>query len=359
MKDKILKEFDSLKNTLNDLKDKMAVLLSDLIKNESIQVHQINGRIKERCSLEGKIDRKQDKYKSLQEITDIVGIRVITYLESDVDRIADIVMREFEVDVKNSIDKRKLNSDQFGYRSLHFVVSCNNDRIKLVEYKRFVKMKFEIQIRSILQHAWAEIEHDLGYKGITSIPDTSKRSFNRLAALLESADLEFDRLKKDLTKYESEVEELIQNEPENVSIDQASLISFVKNNKTINDAQAIIARNVGCSFTPNMDYKDKIEVFKNIFGILNISMLHNMVEDNRELFLEFVNEFTKDLKYDELNGTITIFYLQHFLASKDENEEFLSKYTQFAHLGGAIDMIRIVQNAKKTIANRVDGSTSN
>ena len=350
MKDTILKEFDISKDTLNDLKDKMTILLSDLIKSESIQIHQISGRLKERVSLENKIDRKQDKYSSLHDITDIVGIRIITYLESNVDQIADIITKEFEIDSNNSVDKRKLKSKQFGYRSLHFVVSCKNERIKLIEYKRFVNLKFEIQIRSILQHAWAEIEHDLGYKGITSIPDTSKRSFNRLAALLESADLEFDRLKKELDKYESEVEGLIKNDPENVSIDQTSLISFVKNNKTIIEAQKIISKNVGCQFIPNTDYKGMIELFKDFFHISNISMLHNIVEENHFLYLEFVNEFTKNLKYHELTEQIMIFYLQHFLAAKEENQELLNKYYQAASLGGYRDMIKAIQSAKKNIA---------
>lgn len=352
MKDIILREFDDSKGTLVDLKGKMIELLSDLIKNKLIPTHQINGRVKERISLEGKINRKQDKYTSLDEITDIVGIRIITFLESDVDKIASIIEEEFEVDEENSIDKRKLNSDQFGYRSLHFVVSCNKTRARLVEYKRFKKLKFEIQIRSILQHAWAEIEHDLGYKGIRSIPDAYKRSFNRLAALLESADLEFDRLKKELDKYELEVEDLIENEPENVSIDQASMISFVRNNKTIVKAQNLIAKNVGCSFSDSIDYKRLIELFNDFFKVKNISKLNSIVEENGNLFIEFINLFTENLNYDQLPGTITIVYLQHFLSAKDEDQNIVDEYIKAGSFGPEKGrFIKLIQKAKLNIAN--------
>jgi putative GTP pyrophosphokinase len=354
MKNKILKEFDNSKGTLVDLKVKMTGLLFDLIKEDGIQIHQLNGRLKERASIEGKIDRKQDKYASLEDITDVVGVRIITYLESDVDRVADLIIREFDIDSNNSIDKRKLKSNQFGYRSLHYVVSCKKERVKLVEYKKFENKKFEIQVRSILQHAWAEIEHDLGYKGIISIPEDYKRSFNRLAALLESADLEFDRLKKELSIYEAEVNDLIEKEPESVSINQASLISFVQNNQTIIKAQEIVKRNVGCTFSNNTDYKDSIERFNNYFGINNILELHMLIETNKELFLEFINEFTKDFSYRKLTGTIIIFYLQHFLAAKDEDNKYLEEYYKINRIGGDRNMIEIIRKAKQTIANRVE-----
>ena len=355
MKDKILREFDNSKDTLIGLRDKMTTLLKDLIESESIQIHQVSSRLKERNSLEGKIDRKQNAYHSLDDITDIVGIRIITYLESDVDLIADIIANEFEIDEKNSIDKRKLKSDQFGYRSLHFVLSCKKERIKLAEYKRFNNLKFEIQIRSILQHAWAEIEHDLGYKGFTSIPDNSKRSFNRLAALLESADLEFVRLKNELTKYESEVEGRIRTEPENVSIDQASISSFARSNSVIVEAQNIIMNNVGCIFSPNSNFEREIQILRVFFGIEKISELHSIIVENRVLFLEFVNELTRGFDYRELTDSVTILYVLHLLAVKDENKDTYQRYDEALNMksiNGPLDLMVIMKRAKKSLHDK-------
>ena len=70
---------------------------------------------------------------------------------------------QFYIDEKNSVDKRKALGDrEFGYLSLHRIAMVSPQRGKLIEYLRFKDEPFEIQIRSILQHAWAEIEHDLG-----------------------------------------------------------------------------------------------------------------------------------------------------------------------------------------------------
>ncbi len=238
-------------------KDKILVLLKDLLLDEGIKIHQISSRIKSIESLSKKIDEKSEKYNAIEEITDIIGVRIITYLESEVDSISDLVVKEFIKDEENSIDKRRLKADQFGYRSLHLVVSFSADRCNLSEYKRYVGMKCEIQIRSILQHAWAEIEHDLGYKGENTIPDDYKRTFNRLSALLESADIEFDRLKTDLTNYEVGVPELIRSEPELVDINKASLNSLLKTNSIFLKANLCIEEITGMA-NKEVDLPDSV-----------------------------------------------------------------------------------------------------
>ena len=81
-----------------------------------------------------------------------------------VDKLAKVIERNFKIDTENSIDKRVMDPERFGYSSLHYIVEYTPERLKLIEYKYFTGIKFEIQIRSILQHAWAETEHDLGYK---------------------------------------------------------------------------------------------------------------------------------------------------------------------------------------------------
>lgn len=350
MKKDILTEFDNCKSTLIDFKGKMKLLITELTISESIPIHQITGRVKERNSLEKKIERKQEKYTSLKNITDIVGLRVITYLESDVDKVADLIEKEFVIDSENSIDKRELKSDQFGYRSLHFVIECNELRTKLIEYKRFKKIKFEIQIRSILQHAWAEIEHDLGYKGIISIPEAHKRSFNRVAALLESADLEFNRLKKELTKYESEVPVLIKNQPENVALDQASLISFNKNNEILKKARVLIKKNTKCNFISTKDFNTYIIRFEKWFDITTIDQLSESLSLYEKKYLAFIDLFSKDMSNSKLIDAIPLFYFLHFLSAIDENQVKVDEYVKESHFSPDKGrFIKLIKEAK-TIA---------
>lgn len=247
---KILQEYDESKNLLDNMDKTLNSLTVSLLEQRNIKAHQVQTRVKDRSSLKNKIIRKSQKYKALNEITDIVGIRIITYFEDEVDQIATMIEEEFEVDQENSIDKRKVDSDKFGYRSLHYVASLKKDRTELAEYSNYEERKFEIQIRSILQHSWAEIEHDLGYKGEFEIPSTAKRTFYRVAALLEQADIEFVKLKSTIAEYESSLNEDIKVKPSQIEINKASLTSFMRtNNNVINFEDNVFVNEYGLVIT--------------------------------------------------------------------------------------------------------------
>lgn len=331
MKEKILKQYDEVNGIYLNFGEKCKGIIIELLEDNYINCHQITSRLKPRKSLANKIDIKIDKYSNLSDITDICGIRVITYLESDVNKVAEIIEKEFLIDTINSIDKRKLKSDQFGYKSLHYVASLNKPRLSISENKKFTGLRIEIQIRSILQHAWAEIEHDLGYKGAHAIPENLKRNFNRLAALLETADIEFDRLKIVLSKYEIEVIEDIKEHPDEVLIDQASIASFTKTNQIFEKARRIINENVGCSFTDISNYKGELERFE-LFKIKTIGELERQLTSNEKQFLKFVALFTKNVRADELSISIPLFYFQHFLACKSESEIFVDEYFKYGSM---------------------------
>lgn len=350
MKEKILKQFDESNSLYYGFGERCKGIIRELIVDNSISSHQITSRIKNRDSLSKKIDSKKDKYSDLSDITDICGIRIITYLESDVNRIAEILEKEFQVDPINSVDKRKLKTDQFGYKSLHYVVSLNKQRLAVSENKKFDGLKLEIQIRSILQHAWAEIEHDLGYKGEIAIPESFKRSFNRLAALLETADIEFDRLKLDLSKYEIKVTEDIKTQPDEVLIDQASITSFVKQNSIFDRARQIISKNSNCIFYEKADYTAELERFV-LFDVKTIGELERLISLNEKHFLAFVDLFSKDIKEEKLNDSLPLFYFLHFLASREESEEFVNKYFNYGRVklsgkAGAKYFISVYRNSK-------------
>ena len=210
--DSILKEYDKQCKLYENFANKVKTLVEELVSNKNIPYNSITSRIKARASLEDKITRKNNKYKTLGNITDIAGVRVITYYSDDVDRVAKIIEQNFDVDRDNSIDKRKaMEPDRFGYCSVHYIVQFNQERLNLPENQAYKNIKCEIQIRTVLQHAWAEIEHDLGYKSEFSIPTEIRRNFSRLAGLLEIGDKEFLEIRDFLTRYQKDVTKNIEN----------------------------------------------------------------------------------------------------------------------------------------------------
>lgn len=128
-------------------KDRLVALISDLLANEERQVHQIDGRCKEVATFVEKISRKGYTDPFVQ-MTDVVGLRVIMYYNQDVDFAAGIIRREFNIDQKNSHDKRIPDeSDRFGYESYHLIVSVSDRRLELPEWKQYAGLKAEIQVR--------------------------------------------------------------------------------------------------------------------------------------------------------------------------------------------------------------------
>ncbi|MCJ7446388.1 MAG: hypothetical protein MUO72_01715 [Bacteroidales bacterium] len=327
MKETILKSYDQKRGLYDEFRSKIEVLCTEILKLKGIVPHLIVSRTKTRSSLSKKIDDKSEKYNKLEDITDIAGLRIITFLESEIETIAGIIKKEFQIDPINSIDKRKHEADQFGYKSLHYVVSIKQSRCKLTEYKKFANLKCEIQLRSILQHAWAEIEHDLGYKGEQSIPFPYRRGFSRISALLETADREFDRLKIDLTNYEKDLKTLIKTHPEEIELNQASLLSILKTNKVLQECKNILL-GLGITLVPTSDLKMIIQKFE-FFNINTIKELEDSLKDNKSLFIQFFRDFLKDRITDTLSDIIPLFFFLHFLAAKKEDLPYILEYFDY------------------------------
>jgi ppGpp synthetase/RelA/SpoT-type nucleotidyltranferase len=197
------------------LSEKTKEFISSILISKGIVPHSITNREKDPEELREKLTREGVAPDAMfNGITDLAGVRIIAYFPSDVDKIVPLIEKEFNIDSKHSMDKR-LSSDPaiFGYASVHFVAEFRPEMLKLPEYAVFDKMKCELQVRTILQHAWAEIEHDIVYKSPGEIPFRVRRRFACLAGLLEIADREFESLRQD----EMAVRQAIQSRIKKVS----------------------------------------------------------------------------------------------------------------------------------------------
>ena len=197
----ILEEYREARPVFEKMQVEVTRILREALERNGLIVTAIETRIKTEESLAGKLALKGAKYATLSDITDILGARIVTFYTDDVDRIAAMAEQLFEIDWANSVDKRKLHQlDSFGYNSLHYI--C---RLPGYNYR------FELQLRTTLQHAWAAINHDTGYKSGVEIPREYMRRINRLAGLLEIADDEFSHIRTEINDYRRRVQQLVQN----------------------------------------------------------------------------------------------------------------------------------------------------
>ena len=234
------------------LGDKVERLVRDLINTTGLTVLDVVHRVKGQQSATKKVNANPDKYGSFGDLHDMLGLRVITYLASDVDTVVGVLRANFDVDGDRSLDKQAaLDPDRFGYLSNHLVATTSPARAALAEWAPYRGIYFEIQIRSVLQHAWAEIEHDLGYKSTTGIPMHLRRKFARLAGLLELADSEFDAVSREVADHVRRVESVVADGG-NLAIDRDSIRALVTSEGPVARADRAIASSIGARLEEHM-----------------------------------------------------------------------------------------------------------
>lgn len=204
--------------------------LDTIVSKIDIDVNQMESRIKAEQSLIGKLQRKGHKYQSLSDITDILGVRIITYYNEDVDRIASMVEKYFDIDWANSVDKRKMHQfDSFGYNSLHYICRIPKSTYSDPSHPELNEIAFELQMRTALQHIWSDIQHGLGYKLDIETPVEYHRALSRLAGMLELADIEFSRIRADITAHRRHVGALLeQGRLEDIPLDGDTFSAYLR-----------------------------------------------------------------------------------------------------------------------------------
>lgn len=229
--------YDNNMKTYGKFSSEVAQIIEKILKSKNVPYHSITYRVKDRESYLNKC--KKNKYLNpAEEIMDVSGIRIIAYTNNDVKNICEIIEKEFEIDSNNSGNKMdKMDENMVGYLSVHYIAKLNDIRAKLTENSIYGNCKCEIQIRTLLQHAWAEIEHDKNYKFSGVLPKDIRRRFYLVSGVLEMMDREFDVLSEEIDKYSKEVKEKTKVNDFDIEINTESLSQYMsskfRNNKCI------------------------------------------------------------------------------------------------------------------------------
>lgn len=175
------------------IQDAIAARLDD----DGLNYHAIDYRVKDHQSLEQKLRRLNPdgslKYPDgLEAIDDVIGIRVITFLQLDVERAMRALRNSFEVIAHVDKTAEQREKGEFGYSGQHLVLRVNDAAPN--GCRNFTGERFEVQFRTILQHAWAEFEHDIRYKSAGPVPPEVNRAFTLASGLIELADNQFSTI---------------------------------------------------------------------------------------------------------------------------------------------------------------------
>lgn len=241
MTDSFEREYSEATHRLSSFGPVLVNLIQTLAESKSISLHSVAYRIKSKQSTFSKLARS-NWTKSISGLTDILGVRIITWFADEADAIGRIIEREFDVDSGDSRDRHSIREpDRFGYLSLHYVARISRHRADLAEYGPYRKIKFEVQVRSVLQDAWAGMDHELGYKSMEGVPGATRRRFARIASLLELVDDEFQSMRDELIAHQRSADAAISRGNLRLEIDRDSLRSFIESDRVVRQLDQYLA----------------------------------------------------------------------------------------------------------------------
>lgn len=188
---RFLKKFEDDRGAYKLAAEQANALIREILTNSPALIHLITARCKTTPSLWLKLQEKQYGQPA-QQVTDLIAARVITYYKDDVPVVIKALSDALEIHRHKSVDKRQeLAAVEFGYTSVHLIARTRASWSTSPKYFALRNKWFEIQVRSILEHAWAEIEHEVVYKSGIDYPILIKRRFARIAGTIEMLEEEF------------------------------------------------------------------------------------------------------------------------------------------------------------------------
>ncbi|MGP9420597.1 GTP pyrophosphokinase [Pseudomonas reactans] len=292
----------------------IAFIIENLLQQNKIEYLSVSYRTKSKEGILEKVGRKQYK-NPIEELTDISGVRVILYLESDIAKVSDIIKSTLHIDDKNSMNNEgRLSSDKIGYRSVHYVCDIGEKRNALEEYEFISGLNCEIQVRTMLQHAWAELTHDRNYKLGANLPLQIQRKINLFSGMLEIADEGFSEIVNSIEEYKESIKDNDLDQLFPQEINSINLYKFVQE----------ISTKIGLKLTPVKDWggdttKDIIDELEhcgfNDFKIIADSIPENYAEVSKKFspfnniygFLRdimLIHDFEKLSKKESLNWAL-------------------------------------------------------
>lgn len=303
---KIHEEYQSQKSQYSRFCTEVVTQLSELLSSASVTpALPIQYRVKSWNSILDKLETKGDSLKKLSDLPDIAGIRIVLLFQRDIDRVAAIIEGSLKV-LRKEDAKDRLGESEFGYGSIHYEVTTPDEWLEVPTLKPLEGIHGEIQVRTAAQHIWAAASHVLQYKSESDVPFPLRRAITRSAALLETVDLEFERVLAEREEYASEINPDDPSETLNTDTLRESLLNLLPKK----------------NISKHEEFSELLKEL-NYFGISNIGTLKELLSETLENVLRVENKYvSRKQKIYEETGEV-----------EGTSEDRIKLEVYFSHIG--------------------------
>jgi ppGpp synthetase/RelA/SpoT-type nucleotidyltranferase len=306
---KLEQEYNNLKPSLDRFREAISGQIQTFLSINSVQLgFPIQNRTKGWSSIHEKINSgKYNVKKSLTELQDLVGLRIILLFQRDVDRVCNLIETHLNIQRKYNTSER-LKEDQLGYASFHYVVSIPEAWASVPSFIGSRDMIAEFQVRTLSQHTWAEASKLLQYKEEKNVPRTLLRSIGRVSALLETVDLEFERLLEERELYKKHLQEL-------------KPVILKKEKLNVDILEAILDKELPPSNKGDKEpYSDLVDELME-FDINDIDALIALIREQVDSILSMEQEFVDRYRQEVTNGSTKV---SHRIKERVEKNVYVS-----------------------------------
>jgi ppGpp synthetase/RelA/SpoT-type nucleotidyltranferase len=265
-------QYSASEATRKRLEEEAMFIVRDRLRVAQIKTHSLVSRVKTLDSVRDKALRK-NVANPLIEFQDLVGLRVVCLLRSDIERIGAIIRSQFSVLTEdNKIDGEAVEA--FGYQSVHFVCKLPPN-VSGPRYSGLSDHAFEIQVRTLAMDAWASLSHYLDYKSEPDVPRHLRKDFFALSGLFYVADTHFEMFYADRMKSRvAATQEAELSQATHIDLNFDTLKAYLR--------KRFPAREEGSSTGVSELVSELAEA-----GYTTIDKLDNVLERSHEVFLQY------------------------------------------------------------------------
>jgi putative GTP pyrophosphokinase len=199
-------------------------------------------RIKSLASILDKIERKELAIRRAEEVNDLIGLRIMLLFLRDIKNVRELIEENFTIKESEDAGER-LAEDQLGYSSIHYLLEFPSSWLTVPSLALYTGMRAELQVRTMAQHIWAASSHVLQYKNEESVPKSVRRAIYRVSALLETVDLEFERVLEQRNEYRKSLESTKPRDEDLLNVDVLENVldsEYPKLNKGPNEEYSLL-----------------------------------------------------------------------------------------------------------------------
>lgn len=303
--DQTVKQADEFRNALRDQ-------LAKLLEQHSLRPPiPIESRTKQWSSILVKLDRLSERWNSVDDIWDLIGLRLVFLFPEEAARACSLIDRTFEVEYRRHVGQ-ELAPHEFGYQSVHFTVRLPGEWLSTPTLRMFSRFRAEIQVRTLAQHNWAVASRLLQYNTQEYAPPSVRRSLYRVAALLEVVDYELERVNKNRQAYRKQLAAKSFDQALNVDLLEAILTSRLPESHHLlgDDYAALLTDLAACGIATGIEVIDLIDLHIDQ-ALANDRMARRALEDGDTAYVSYPALLAKGAFYSHVGLVYNMLHLAY------------------------------------------------